>query len=206
MLILPNINRTIPLSSFVKSNIGLLTIKDDRNLFQRLALRLEKPSVGNEALDRQDDNVDDIKAPAYVLESDGVDVLVHKHSSLGREHVGGHALCTDGERQDFDGVSDRQGRECDAVEDLVHKDESENGDAGGAGVRLCKTSGSDGPAHEDCEHADRGDSEQGSSADTFDKEGGREGKAEIPDVDKSVYESLGVLILDSHGVHDSSYY
>lgn len=51
-------------------NIRGISVKDNSDLLESLALRLEEPTVGDETLDGEDDDVDEVVLPANVLQSD----------------------------------------------------------------------------------------------------------------------------------------
>lgn len=58
------------------SHIGPLSVEDDGNLLQSLALGLDEPAVCDEALDDQDDDVDDVVFPSNVREADWLPTML----------------------------------------------------------------------------------------------------------------------------------
>lgn len=95
------------------ADVGAVTVEDDGNLFQSLALGLDEPTVGDGTLDDQNDHVDKVVLPASLLQADGlryglamiifrsdeaahIDILIDKDGAFGRKDVGRHALGADG--------------------------------------------------------------------------------------------------------------
>lgn len=193
--------RQLPLGR--QLDISAVSIKQDCNLLQGLALGLQEEAVRDDTLHNKYHDVDDVELPARFLESDRVDVLIHEDSCLGSEHVRGHALSADRVRQDLNRVSDREGGERDTVKELEKEDEDQDGDGGGVLAGLGEEGRADGPDREGDQHADCRDAEEGAAADTFCEKGGCESDAEVPDAQDAIDQSLRRLVGYSDAVEDS---
>jgi hypothetical protein len=65
--------RLLPL---IHLDAGILTIEENRDLLESLALGLNEPTIGDEALNSDDRHIDDVVLPANVCQADWVDWFV----------------------------------------------------------------------------------------------------------------------------------
>lgn len=106
---------------------SFFTIEQCGSLFERASPCLKDEQVAVRGFEDEPAAVYDVVFPCDMFECDGVDVLVEDEGKGNDEVEDVETLGTDGERQDFDGVGNDEGRESNIVSGVVEEDERNDG-------------------------------------------------------------------------------
>ena len=142
-------------------------------------LGLDVEDVDEDKLDGDPASVDAVQLPLAALpdavDGDGVDVVVDDEGDVDSNVHDHHALCTQLERQDLDGVGDEQTRPRERVADTMEPEEDDDSNTGASVAGLAVLRTSDSCSHETQKHTSGGCKEEWPATDAVTEQGARNG-------------------------------